>query len=59
MSKNTNAASTEAAAEENTGSEDFTPITSQGVQTRATVQSIKYTLSPEALCRTTLREVQQ
>ena len=29
MSKNTNAASTEAATEENTGSEEFTPITSQ------------------------------
>lgn len=38
---------------------DLVEFSSQGVQTRATVQSIKYTLSPEALCRTTLREVQQ
>lgn len=38
---------------------DLVEFASQGVQTRATVQSIKYTLSPEALCRTTLREVQQ
>lgn len=37
---------------------DLVEFASQGVQTRATVQSIKYTLSPEALCRTTLREVQ-
>ena len=37
---------------------DLVEFSSQGVQTRATVQSIKYTLSPEALCRTTLREVQ-
>lgn len=38
---------------------DLVEFASQGVQTRATVQSIKYTLSPDGLCKTTLREVQQ
>lgn len=38
---------------------DLVEFSSQGVQTRATVQSIKYTLSPDGLCKTTLREVQQ
>ena len=38
---------------------DLVEFSSQGVQTRATVQSIKYDLSPDGLCKTTLREVQQ
>lgn len=38
---------------------DLVEFSSQGVRTRATVQSIKYTLSPDGLCKTTLREVQQ
>ena len=38
---------------------DLVEFASQGAQTRATVQSIKYTLSPDGLCKTTLREVQQ
>ena len=37
---------------------DLVEFTSHGVRTRATVQSIKYTLSPDGLCKTTLREVQ-
>ena len=37
---------------------DLVEFSSQGVQTRATVQSIKYDLSPDGLCKTTLREVQ-
>ena len=37
---------------------DLVEFTSQGVRTRATIQSIKYTLSPDGLCKTTLREVQ-
>lgn len=37
---------------------DLVEFSSQGVRTRATIQSIKYDLSPDRLCKTTLREVQ-